>query len=75
MKNNNHHNKDGHYRDGHSAAKPHAGAGHQGEGIERKLHNPIEDKLIPLEPLDLTKEAVAALDAGDTVKCEESEVD
>ena len=28
---------------------------HDGAGIDRKLHNPIEDKLIPLEPLDLTK--------------------
>jgi deoxyhypusine synthase len=26
-----------------------------GEGVDRKLHNPIEDRLIPLEPLDLTK--------------------
>ena len=26
-----------------------------GAGIERQLHNPIEDKLVPLEPLDLTK--------------------
>ena len=26
-----------------------------GEGVDRKLHNPIEDKLIPLEPLDLSK--------------------
>ena len=29
------------------------GAGHGGEGIDRKLHNPIDDKLIPLAPLDL----------------------
>src|SRR5437868_15292827 len=28
---------------------------HDGTGIDRKLHNPIEDRLIPLEPLDLTK--------------------
>ncbi len=28
---------------------------HDGAGIDRQLHNPIEDKLIPLEPLDLTK--------------------
>src|SRR6201985_1827401 len=28
---------------------------HDGAGIERKLHNPIEDWLIPLEPLDLSK--------------------
>src|SRR3954447_347784 len=28
---------------------------HDGTGIDRKLHNPVEDKLIPLEPLDLSK--------------------
>ena len=28
---------------------------HDGDGIDRKLHNPVEDRLIPLEPLDLTK--------------------
>jgi deoxyhypusine synthase len=28
---------------------------HDGSGIDRKLHNPIEDRLTPLEPLDLTK--------------------
>ena len=28
---------------------------HDGAGIERQLHNPIEDKLVPLEPLDLTR--------------------
>ncbi len=27
----------------------------QGEGIERELHDPISDKLTPLEPLDLSK--------------------
>jgi deoxyhypusine synthase len=26
-----------------------------GAGIERKLHNPVEDRLIPLEPLDLSR--------------------
>jgi deoxyhypusine synthase len=26
---------------------------HDGAGIDRRLHNPIEDRLIPLEPLDL----------------------
>lgn len=26
-----------------------------GTGIDRKLHSPIEDRLVPLEPLDLTK--------------------
>jgi deoxyhypusine synthase len=29
--------------------------GHGGDGVERHLHNPIADKLIPLEPLDLGK--------------------
>jgi len=28
---------------------------HDGAGIERKLHNPIEDKLVPLETLDLNR--------------------
>jgi deoxyhypusine synthase len=28
---------------------------HDGSGIERTLHNPIEDRLVPLDPLDLTK--------------------
>src|SRR6202050_5422149 len=28
---------------------------HDGSGIDRKLHNPLEDRLTPLEPLDLTK--------------------
>src|SRR5439155_12336804 len=28
---------------------------HDGSGIDRKLHNPIEDRLVPLEPLDLSK--------------------
>jgi len=26
-----------------------------GEGVDRRLHNPIEDRLIPLEPLDLAR--------------------
>jgi deoxyhypusine synthase len=30
-------------------------AGHTGDGVERHLHNPLADKLIPLEPLDLGK--------------------
>ena len=33
----------------------HGQQGGGGEGIDRKLHNPIEDRLIPLEPLDLAK--------------------
>ena len=28
---------------------------HDGTGIDRKLHNPVEDRLIPLEPLDLSR--------------------
>ncbi len=28
---------------------------HDGAGMERNLHDPIEDRLIPLEPLDLTQ--------------------
>ncbi len=28
---------------------------HGGEGIERKLHDPVEDRLTPLEPLDLAR--------------------
>lgn len=28
---------------------------HDGTGIDRKLHDPIEDRLIPLEPLDLSR--------------------
>ena len=31
------------------------GSHSDGSGIDRKLHNPIEDRLIPLEPLDLGK--------------------
>jgi deoxyhypusine synthase len=30
-------------------------AGGDGAGVDRKLHNPIADKLIPLEPLDLNQ--------------------
>jgi deoxyhypusine synthase len=33
----------------------HPGQGHGGERKNRQLHNPIEDRLIPLEPLDLSK--------------------
>lgn len=33
----------------------HSHAGQAGDGVDRHLHNPIEDRLIPLEPLDLTK--------------------
>ena len=27
----------------------------EGSGIERELHDPISDQLVPLEPLDLSK--------------------
>ena len=30
-------------------------SGSEGAGIERKLHNPVEDKLEPVFPLDLGK--------------------
>jgi len=36
-------------------AKTHASSGNGGEGKDRHLHNPIEDRLVPLEPLDLAK--------------------
>ena len=40
----------------HSDHEPHKAGNHAGgEGVDRKLHNPIEDRLIPLEPLDLGK--------------------
>ncbi len=40
-----------------SQQHPNHGQGHAqgGEGKDRHLHNPIEDRLIPLEPLDLGK--------------------
>src|SRR5437588_12099133 len=41
----------GNSKDHHS----HAGQTPGGEGKDRQLHNPIADKLIPLEPLDLGK--------------------
>jgi deoxyhypusine synthase len=40
---------------GHADAKAGGKNAHGGEGVDRKLHNPIEDRLIPLEPLDLGK--------------------
>ena len=43
LKHGNHHSKD--------SNQAHGG----GEGKDRHLHNPIEDRLIPLEPLDLGK--------------------
>ena len=47
--------KQGNPSKGHPAGKTHGIAGHGGEGVDRHLHNPIEDRLIPLEPLDLSK--------------------
>src|SRR5208283_2148444 len=40
-----------------SSKASHQGQAHAagGEGKDRHLHNPIEDRLIPLEPLDLGK--------------------
>jgi deoxyhypusine synthase len=45
--------KQGNHSGGHPAATSHGGGGNGGEGKDRHLHNPIEDRLIPLEPLDL----------------------
>jgi deoxyhypusine synthase len=47
--------KQGNHGGGHTAGKAHGKSGHAGDGVERELHNPIVDKLIPLEPLDLAK--------------------
>jgi len=41
--------------DKHAHAEKHSNGSGDGSGIDRKLHNPIADKLIPLEPLDLSK--------------------
>ena len=42
--------------DKHGHAEKHGNGNHDdGSGIDRKLHNPIEDRLIPLQPLDLGK--------------------
>jgi len=30
-------------------------ANRDGSGVERRLHDPIEDRLTPLEPLDLSR--------------------
>jgi len=39
----------------HGNSHGHPESSHVGEGKDRHLHNPIEDRLIPLEPLDLSK--------------------
>ena len=43
---------------GNSKDHSHQAQGHvaAGEGKDRHLHNPMEDRLIPLEPLDLGKD-------------------
>src|SRR3974390_3065000 len=46
LKHENHGNHGKHAKDSHAS---------DGAGIDRKLHDPIQDRLIPLEPLDLTK--------------------
>ena len=43
-----------HDRHGHHEKEGNGTHG-DGSGIDRKLHNPIEDRLIPLEPLDLAQ--------------------
>ena len=52
MKQRNHGNA---HKGGTSQSKGQDHAGHAGDGVERQLHNPIVDRLIPLEPLDLGK--------------------
>ena len=47
--------KQGNHSNGHPAGKSQNNALQEGEGKDRHLHNPIEDRLIPLEPLDLSK--------------------
>ena len=39
----------------HSDSHGHQPQGHIGEGKDRHLHNPVEDRLTPLEPLNLSK--------------------
>jgi len=42
--------------DKHANPEKHGNGSHaEGAGVDRKLHNPMEDRLIPLEPLDLGK--------------------
>src|SRR5580658_6096278 len=49
--------KQGNHNSKSHTQKDHAHPGHAagGEGKDRQLHNPIADRLIPLEPLDLGK--------------------
>ena len=46
--------KNGNHGSSHHG-KAQAHTGDSGEGKDRHLHNPIEDRLTPLEPLDLGK--------------------
>src|SRR5947209_16878359 len=47
--------KQGNHDDGHLKGGSQGNAGHGGEGKERHLHNAMDDRLVPLEPLDLGK--------------------
>ena len=47
--------KPGNHGGGHADAKAGGKNARAGEGQDRELHNPIVDRLIPLEPLDLGK--------------------
>ena len=47
--------KQGNHSGRNPAGKSHGDGQQGGEGRERHLHNPIEDRLIPLEPLDLAQ--------------------
>src|SRR5215831_7354757 len=47
--------KQGNHEKHGNHGKASANGGHDGAGIDRKLHNPIDDRLTPLEPLDLNK--------------------
>jgi deoxyhypusine synthase len=49
--------KDSAAGDSRAGKNAHKGHGNEagGDGMDRHLHNPIEDRLIPLEPLDLGK--------------------
>ena len=42
-------------KQGNGNSQGQQGQAHAGEGKDRNLHNPIEDRLVPLEPLDLSK--------------------
>ena len=50
-----HGNHDSSHPSSSQSRKGYTRPAHAGDGVERRLHNPIEDRLIPLEPLDLGK--------------------